>query len=382
MQESEDEEELSARKKARGPARGKKAAKETEPEEAPPSSVTRPQSVKNQSSSARAPAKEASASKPARKPREKAAAVAEPEPSVEPTLTRAEKAAAAKETKAAEKAEKAEKPKPKATTSKNPSKPSSSENDKPRPKQRIIREPPPTRSPSPSAAGARRSRRAHIAPLAFWKNEKIVYTLDAPGSKSAVKMPKISEIVRVESPPSPSRKRTKPSKPKPIAGQKRTRNGLLKLGDDEKEAANEDPGDLDNWELPTAKSGAQGVMSALVRPYPVSEGEEGEVEEVEMELAFSKDRIVGVEVANKDFTFVKTHSCETGGTGCITIPPGGGKRSKNSGGMFLVFFVHAGRATVVVNGNRFRVGRGGQFMVPRGMLLRAESERGEGFLSG
>ena len=75
------------------------------------------------------------------------------------------------------------------------------------------------------------------------------------------------------------------------------------------------------------------------------------------------------------FRYAKLLSTNFFGTGLVDVPPGGIKRPKNSRKMQMSFFVVKGRVTVTVGPlggqetgrmNRFSIGKGGFWQVPRG----------------
>lgn len=247
--------------------------------------------------------------------------------------------------------------------------------------QRVIREKPEPTAPEPTAAEGRRSSRQRIKPLEFWKGEKVVYTLGErrkSGAPNAIKMPEIAEIIRVESDQEEKeRERERRRKKSASAGAKRKRPVKEEESDYEEE----------DWETRVV-DGEVGVVRGYVKTYPSPQipGQEM-LEEVGMylfalvhplllssltkrlgkiELAFSRNRIVTVEVAHSAFTFVKTYTQPYFGTGIIEIPPGGIKKTKNSGKMQLVFYLLAGKVQVQIGETSFRIRKGSQFMVPRG----------------
>lgn len=234
--------------------------------------------------------------------------------------------------------------------------------------QRVIKEPPPPpRAPSEDMEGVRRSTRPRVEPLAFWKNEKIVYGLGArrkSGRPDDIRLPEVLEILRVESDSEAERERKERRKRSYAAASSKVGAKRKRAAKEEEE---EDEFEEEDWESRTV-DGEVGVVRGYVKSYPPADTPGGEELE-EVELAFSRNRIVTVEVANGDFTFVKTCTEEFFGTGMIEVPPGGIKRTKNSGKMHLVFYMLSGKVEVKVGENSFRVRKGAQFMVPRGMIL-------------
>jgi len=248
--------------------------------------------------------------------------------------------------------------------------------------KRIIHElPPPSRESSiTDNNGQRRSGRHRIPPLQYWKNEKVTYRLnygvvDGVRRKSAIAMPEMVGIVRVESDPESSKAAKKPRKRAPAsAGTKRKRTDAADAADMDSDAEG-DPGERETWETTaTSRSGEIGVKKGIVKTYPPAIDSDGEDELEEVDLAYSRYRLVPVEIANANFTFVKTYGEPHFGTGIIEIPPGQMKRPKNSGKMNLVFYMLSGRATVRIADSAFRVGKGSQFMVPRGNVYSIENE--------
>ena len=240
--------------------------------------------------------------------------------------------------------------------------------------QRVIREKPPPapRQQSVDVEGARRSGRARVAPLQYWKGERAEYALadineEEDPRKKTMRMPQLVGVIRIESDDEQKPKRRAPAPKKRVlsAGTKRKRalDGGSSDGDS-------DPGEPDVWEH-GGNDDEAGVKKGIVRAFPTVVDDDGDEQMEEVQLAFSKQRMVTVDVANGGFKFVKTFTEDHFGTGIIEIPPGGVKRLKNSGKMHLVFYMLKGRATITIAKNNFRVGKGGQFMVPRGTRPRS-----------
>ena len=101
-------------------------------------------------------------------------------------------------------------------------------------------------------------------------------------------MPTNAEVIRVESSPSPPRKKRR-SASAAVPSKKRERSGTLKdLHPDEAEEAEDDPGALDAWES-NPISGAAGVMSGMVKVYnPDATRGDDEDEEPELVIANAK----------------------------------------------------------------------------------------------
>ncbi|KAF8242275.1 hypothetical protein K440DRAFT_617714 [Wilcoxina mikolae CBS 423.85] len=245
--------------------------------------------------------------------------------------------------------------------------------------QRVIHEkPPPTpRDESADAEGKRRSNRRRLAPLQFWKGEKVQYELGGVDGedrrKSAVRMPEMVEVIRIESDEEEKAKRAPRKRMGSAAPTSKKRKRTVSK--EEADEGESDPGEPDAWEQGIGLSEEDvGIKRGMIRKFPPYADEDGEDILEEIQLAYTKEKIVTSDVANGSFKFVKTFTQDGFGTGIMEIPPGGSKRVKSSGKMSLVFYMLLGRATVNIAGNRFRVGKGGQFMVPRGNLYSIENE--------
>lgn len=84
------------------------------------------------------------------------------------------------------------------------------------------------------------------------------------------------------------------------------------------------------------------------------------------EIAYSSRALDTLEVPNGAFRYAKPVTLPFFGSGLVEIPPGGIKRPKNSRSMQMVFFVFSGKVLVDISGNKFRIGKGGMWQVPRG----------------
>lgn len=86
------------------------------------------------------------------------------------------------------------------------------------------------------------------------------------------------------------------------------------------------------------------------------------------DVAYAATAIEMRDIQGADFRFAKTLTLPFFGSGMVDLPPGGTKRIKNSRKMQMVFFVFYGRVTVELGTptQRFSIGRGGMWQVPRG----------------
>jgi centromere protein C len=195
-----------------------------------------------------------------------------------------------------------------------------------------------------------RSGRNSIKPVAYWKNERIEYA-DEENEDQFGKflLPRIKEVVRADEVEEPKRQK---SKSKPTKSKKRRQGAESDEEEDEAEPWETEPGhiygEIRNWD-PEDQLGSM-------------------TEEREEELAISSAAIITREIPGASFKFAKTLTHPFFGSGMVDLPAGAVKKPKNSRKMQMVFFVFSGRVQVNVNDNVFRIGKGGMWQVPRGML--------------
>lgn len=84
------------------------------------------------------------------------------------------------------------------------------------------------------------------------------------------------------------------------------------------------------------------------------------------EIATSRSGIEFKPIFGSDYLFAKTLGTEFMGCGILELGSGAAKKVKSSGKMQLVFFIIQGKIEAEVNELGFRIGKGGQFQVPRG----------------
>ncbi|KAL8950157.1 MAG: hypothetical protein Q9222_003785 [Ikaeria aurantiellina] len=210
------------------------------------------------------------------------------------------------------------------------------------------------RSETPGeTAGFHTSRfgRNVVKPLAFWRGEAAVFG-EGRIDEGHLVLPSIREVIRTEEVPGPRRKKT--------PGQSRKRRPQRRVEDDELPEEEDDEGEY--WET------ENGVMRASVMLWDpdTNRGDEDSLEEAD--VAYAADAIETRDISGADFRFAKTLTLPFFGSGMVDLPPGGTKRVKNSRKMQMVFFVFYGRVTVDLGtpSQRFSIGRGGMWQVPRG----------------
>ena len=219
-----------------------------------------------------------------------------------------------------------------------------------------------------SGARVLRSGRTSVKPMAFWRNERIVYG-DGNIDGSTLVLPGIKEVIRTEEVEQPRPKRATGRRP----GSRRKRQ----LEDVEEEDEDQEP-----WEMEEVPIKHGEVMQWDPE---IGKGNEDLMEEsgqfnspwndsllatsiliAVTELAYAAGAIQTREVAGSAFRYAKTLTLPFFGSGMVDLPAGGIKRVKNSRKMQMVFFVFYGRVLVKVGDTNFSIGKGGMWQVPRG----------------
>ena len=196
-----------------------------------------------------------------------------------------------------------------------------------------------------------RSGRAVVKPLAYWSAEQCVYDGGAaPGLELGTRIPLSS--VREIGCDSSNRKTTRAA------------------GEDSEE--DDDDDHEEPWEREI------GVFHGQTNVW--SQHDQTTMEEQqETVLAFHPSSMLRQPVKDSPgFGFAKLIRNPFFGSGILDLAPGAAKKPKNSRTMHMCFFVFKGRVTVRIGQGlgfeewereRFSVGKGGVFQVPRGMLL-------------
>mgnify|MGYP001606572700 CR=1 FL=1 len=194
-----------------------------------------------------------------------------------------------------------------------------------------------------------RSGRASIKPVAYWKNETIVYGEDDTADADAsFLLPTIKEVIRHDDVEGDKSKKGKKRGPKAH----------------KREEAYEEEDASEPWES------EPGRMYGAVRAWNPDDPTGSQSAEIEDEIAFSNAAIITREIPGSNVKFAKILTMPFFGCGMVDLPPGAVKKPKNARKMQMVFFVHNGRVTVTVGDNDpFRIGKGGMWQVPRGETL-------------
>ncbi|KAK9492294.1 Mif2/CENP-C like-domain-containing protein [Lipomyces doorenjongii] len=190
--------------------------------------------------------------------------------------------------------------------------------------------------------GVRRSKRVRVQPLAYWRNERIVYNL-GERRESGPALPQIKEIIMVDSPQSMMTTR--------VSTQRKSRGGSVfrrtRTEEELSDVANEsDPDEV------------VGEVNDFMDDEKI----------VKRRLAVSGHAIPFLQTASSSFKFAKTFD-EPGGfmaSGMVLLPVHGEKGSRPSRHNALAFCVVEGHVEVTIQDTTFRLRRGGHTIVPRG----------------
>ncbi|KTW26151.1 hypothetical protein T552_03043 [Pneumocystis carinii B80] len=190
---------------------------------------------------------------------------------------------------------------------------------------------------SPHVNGTRRSLRTKVAPLAYWRNERIVYEL-GERRKSGPAMPKIKEIIRVDPISIPNKHK----------GTNRTKNTNYKR----KLIKSEMPSD-DEWEEKVD------VECEVINWH--------DKKPIVKRIAYPASSYAPRDVTNAIIKFQKTFDeAPFFATGVMDLPRGGEKATKPSKHNVMTFVILEGAVEATVHQTSFRLKRGSHFIVPRG----------------
>jgi centromere protein C len=208
------------------------------------------------------------------------------------------------------------------------------------------------RRETPDNSSHTRSGRHVIKPLAYWKNETVVYGEDqAVDGDTNFLLPTIKEVIRAEE-----------------VEEEHPKRGAKKSASKSKKRRQVTDPEEDGEDLAEPWESEPGRIYGEVRVWDPEDILGDMSEEVEEEIALSSAAIITTYIPGTTVRFAKTLTLPFFGSGMVDLPPGGIKKTKNSRRMQMVFFVFYGRVNVTVNGNAFRIGKGGMWQVPRGRV--------------
>ncbi|EPY53499.1 CENP-C protein [Schizosaccharomyces cryophilus OY26] len=193
--------------------------------------------------------------------------------------------------------------------------------------------------------GLRRSNRTRIAPLAFWKNERVVYELNKNKTETPA-LPEVKTVIRIDDPASQRRRR------------KKIRSERRKQDTEEPPATNvpveEDVNDLS----PFNEEVNCPVLSWNQKNQKVSETRT---------IGYALPSVKLYQIRNQQTKFASLFSDPNFfGAGILELPAGAEKPVKPSKHNLMSFCILQGYLEIMVNTTTFRMRREGVFIVPRG----------------
>ncbi|CCE85826.1 Piso0_005461 [Millerozyma farinosa CBS 7064] len=232
------------------------------------------------------------------------------------------------------------------------------------PKETIIK---PSPLPSPPPDGLRRSKRTRISPLAFWRNERVVYTranehMQGPDTTLArdierIPLQEIKEVVHIPEVPEQN--------PQP---KKRPRGRPPKNSSPKSKRPSPKPPAVYEYESDPEISGSE-WFSDKTLTLRVFEGPNDK--RVERDIAWAPNEGNFIDSPNteglenfKVATLFGNDRDFTAG-GLIEFPYGGFKNLRNSSDSVYIFHVVKGLIEVTLNEDKFVVTKGCSFQVPR-----------------
>ncbi|EGV63921.1 hypothetical protein CANTEDRAFT_93430 [Yamadazyma tenuis ATCC 10573] len=237
----------------------------------------------------------------------------------------------------------------------------------------------PSPLPSPPPDGLRRSRRTKIQPLAFWRNERVIYSKSYDDEADPditlvrdthnIPLQEIKEIIHV---PAPTTSFARGKTSKSTSRRNKTKKSSS-VSDSPSNSAKQAPTELDyDYESDPGISGSEWFEdNSLSLPvYESNDSESTKTQPVAFTHNFSKwledpPESSGSSIDNyKLATVFKDNSPVAGAL--FEFPVEGFKSSKNSGNCIYVFHVIKGLLEVNLSNHTFVVTRGCTFQVPRG----------------
>ncbi|BFZ56089.1 mitotic fidelity of chromosome transmission-related protein [Savitreella phatthalungensis] len=223
--------------------------------------------------------------------------------------------------------------------------------------------------------GVRRSKRMKVAPLAFWRGEKLVYgrgdRRKSAGGTLGLAMPEIKEVIHVdiveEEPTTQRVRRTNPRQRSRTRRRNGRRHPSASDDDDDDRDDNDYGSDEDAGMDPPARKGDDAqITETFIAEIPEFEDSLGNQVHQTMTIAYPRQAYEPRIVADQGIFFQRTlKDADYFAAGLLDLPPGTKKTKRSSRRNLMFFCVHAGYVEVVISDHLFRLTRGAQFIVPR-----------------
>lgn len=224
--------------------------------------------------------------------------------------------------------------------------------------------------------GVRKSSRLKIAPLAFWRGEKMVFGRGSRrksiGGTLGLTLPEVKEIIHVDLVEGDQVRRRSRAAGNAGAGGRRSRKRTgrrrrVKAESDGDDNDDDDESDSDAYSTDgQADHGGEAWEESITVEAPVRSFEQP-TQLVKKVLAIPSSAYHPKPVVGQGILFQKTLAEEPHfAAGVLDIPAGAGKPVKPSKQNTMFFFLFTGYVQVKIHDVVFRLRKGGQFTVPRG----------------
>ncbi|KAG0202887.1 hypothetical protein BGX28_004732 [Mortierella sp. GBA30] len=211
--------------------------------------------------------------------------------------------------------------------------------------------------------GVRRSQRTKIAPLEFWKNERVVLgrNEDVPVSVPVIKGVLRAAPQEAQHPPNRKRRRAGSSAQSMSRStiKSRSRRRVQEPKDEESSEFDEE---LEKDRAALGRKGFKEEFASLTAETLIF----GTDKIVPRVIAESRYSVQFKEVEGGQYQFHRgLEDADSVVSGTMKIKPGGQKPSNNGNGCSMVFYIIQGLVRVTVHESEFVLSTGGRFLVPR-----------------
>lgn len=192
--------------------------------------------------------------------------------------------------------------------------------------------------------GVRRSKRTRIAPLAFWKNERVVYELHRDENRIPA-LPEVKQIIRVDD-------------PSPSIRQGRKKRHAKRSGVEIKSNLEAKSNDVEEYDA---------FYKDEINCEVLSWNEQNPKASEERVVGYSLPSVNLQQISNQQLKFASLFKEEPSfAAGVVEMPAGAEKPVKPSKHNIMSFCILQGKIEVTVNATTFRMKKDGVFIVPRG----------------
>ncbi|KAG7823675.1 hypothetical protein KL909_003072 [Ogataea angusta] len=229
-----------------------------------------------------------------------------------------------------------------------------------------------------SENGVRRSSRRRVSPVAWWRNEKIIYETTTENGTYVKKIKDVLHRPVAE----PSRKRRQSSAPPSTKARRRSRTPKSEETEKQRPAPAppqiaEQPEKEKEQEIASELDGSDWLQqNSLTIPVFEGPGSENQIERT-VAWAPNKSKNISIIKNSEEFFRIATlfdQDSEFSGGGIIEIPVGSRKAIKSNDDTYFIFFVIQGVLEVTLSHNPFVVVSGCSFEVPMGNFYQFDNK--------